>query len=108
MPILCLSFTVFSANQSSQRSNYEGSSFECSTSAHRSAPGLSCDVCGMTFKFRSQLDIHYRIHTGKKPFVCKICNKGFAQKNNLKSHMSIHIGLMWEIEDSIYTHGACL
>ena len=51
---------------------------------------FECDVCLKKFKFKSALKIHYRIHTGKKPFACKICDRKFAQKSNLIQHQATH------------------
>ncbi|XP_060572453.1 zinc finger protein 235-like [Ruditapes philippinarum] len=53
--------------------------------------GFRCPDCGIQYKFKSQMEIHRRIHTGVKPFVCEVCHKAFAQKNNLKSHMTVHM-----------------
>lgn len=49
-----------------------------------------CHVCKKSFANRGNLNKHFTIHTGAKPFVCSICNKAFNQKSNLQMHMRIH------------------
>lgn len=52
-----------------------------------------CSVCSKIFRHKSKLDLHFRIHTGIKPYKCTICKKEFNQKSNLKSHTVTHTGI---------------
>lgn len=51
-----------------------------------------CDMCGKEFRHKQKLNLHYRVHTGNKPFTCGFCDKSFTKKDYLKAHERIHTG----------------
>ena len=50
----------------------------------------SCKVCKRTFKWRSHLQCHERIHTDERPFQCNICDKAFKRSDGLQCHKKVH------------------
>ena len=58
----------------------------------------TCKICGKGFGAPSALQVHYRVHTGERPFSCEICGRTFNQKQHLKAHMLIHI-MKWKIPE---------
>uniref|UniRef100_A0A096LU53 C2H2-type domain-containing protein n=1 Tax=Poecilia formosa TaxID=48698 RepID=A0A096LU53_POEFO len=51
-----------------------------------------CKLCGHTFKIKSSLNKHVRIHTGDKPFSCDLCGYRCSVKSSLNKHVRIHTG----------------
>lgn len=57
---------------------------------HNLADPNQCVVCQRVLSCKSALQMHYRTHTGERPFKCKICGRAFTTKGNLKTHMGVH------------------
>ncbi|KAM9385067.1 sal-like protein 3b [Pholidichthys leucotaenia] len=49
-----------------------------------------CVICHRVLSCQSALKMHYRIHTGERPFKCKVCGRSFTTKGNLKTHIGVH------------------
>jgi len=53
---------------------------------------FKCDVCSKEFTQKSSLSVHQKIHIGEKKFTCNICDKSFIRKFQLESHLKVHTG----------------
>ncbi|KAM7346651.1 uncharacterized protein ACRADG_006490 [Cochliomyia hominivorax] len=51
-----------------------------------------CQHCDKTFNRVYDIESHYNIHNGVKPYTCNVCGKSFRQKNILTTHQALHFG----------------
>ncbi|XP_034731245.1 uncharacterized protein LOC117946885 isoform X2 [Etheostoma cragini] len=54
---------------------------------------FACYVCDRHFTNSTELMIHQKAHTEKKPFKCPICGQAFNKSSELTRHKKIHFGL---------------
>lgn len=48
---------------------------------------LTCHICKRILSNRNNLKMHYRVHTGERPFKCTYCNYSATKGFNLRSHI---------------------
>lgn len=46
-----------------------------------------CHLCNKVLSNKNNLKMHYRVHTGERPYKCKFCNYRATKAFNLKSHI---------------------
>ena len=51
---------------------------------------FGCPDCAKSFRFRSLLASHRRVHTGEQPFLCLLCGRRFSFKQSLERHRRTH------------------
>ncbi|KAK7074549.1 hypothetical protein SK128_007758, partial [Halocaridina rubra] len=49
-----------------------------------------CVLCPYSTNKKYNLQKHYRVHTGEKPFACPHCPYRASQKSNVMAHISTH------------------
>ncbi|XP_068592545.1 zinc finger protein 576, tandem duplicate 1 [Cebidichthys violaceus] len=53
---------------------------------------FACYVCDRQFTNSTELMVHQKAHTEKKPFKCPICGNAFNKSSELTVHKKIHFG----------------
>ncbi|KAM5291080.1 sal-like protein 4 [Glossophaga mutica] len=61
-----------------------------------------CLICHRALSCQSSLRMHYRTHTGEKPFQCRVCDRAFSTKSSLKTHLGVH-----QTSTSVKTQYSC-
>ncbi|XP_059191636.1 sal-like protein 1 [Centropristis striata] len=82
--------TSYSGFLSLGRSENSKPQLPSDTTNKRMADPNECVICHRTFSCQSALRMHYRTHTGERPYQCKLCDRAFTTKGNLKTHQAVH------------------
>ncbi|XP_047455116.1 uncharacterized protein LOC125016591 isoform X2 [Mugil cephalus] len=53
---------------------------------------FACYVCDRQFTNSSELLVHQKGHTEKKPFKCPLCDQAFRKSSELTGHKKVHFG----------------
>ncbi|XP_061080983.1 zinc finger protein 239-like isoform X2 [Conger conger] len=77
-------------SQQPPSSTHQPLTLPSSTQSHTGTPGTACSQCGLSFKSKSLLTTHKKIH--KRPYQCSLCGKSFPLLCHLKVHRQTHTG----------------
>jgi len=62
---------------------------ECNPTRRTTAQWV-CSVCQKQFNSQKNLEIHFRMHTGERPFQCKVCKARFKSQDEVTKHSLVH------------------
>uniref|UniRef100_A0A182Y8H4 Zinc finger protein Xfin n=1 Tax=Anopheles stephensi TaxID=30069 RepID=A0A182Y8H4_ANOST len=57
---------------------------------HEQMGTFKCQYCERVFGTRARLERHERVHTGERPYACHLCPKTFIHSGQLATHISRH------------------
>ncbi|XP_070829060.1 sal-like protein 1 [Chaetodon trifascialis] len=89
-PTSLLNSTSFSGFLSLKHSNTSKLQLPSAITDKRSSDPNECVICHRTLSCQSALRMHFRTHTGERPYQCKLCGRAFTTKGNLKTHQAVH------------------
>ncbi|KAJ0001620.1 hypothetical protein NQD34_001416, partial [Periophthalmus magnuspinnatus] len=82
-----------------------------STSDEPQGAAFTCETCGEALSSITNLQIHQRLHTGRKIHSCTFCGKLFLAKFKLREHERVHTGekpYTCDTYGSTFTHASNL
>lgn len=82
--------TSFSGLLSLKRSDNPTLQLPSDTTDKRVSDPNECVICHRILSCQSALRMHYRTHTGERPYQCKLCGRAFTTKGNLNTHQAVH------------------
>ena len=62
------------------------------------ADKFSCEDCGKSYPFPSQLKLHRKVHLTALEHHCLKCDKSFKNKGELIKHQNVHSGKKWRCQ----------
>lgn len=76
----------------------ERSNFNHHMETHVKRHSFTCDICNKTYRLKNSLQTHMLIHTKEKNFVCEECGKNFYTTSKLNLHKQVHENLTFKCE----------